>query len=90
MSLAINPELVIAVVLVSGQRYEVKSKSFNIDSYEFVEDSGVQGKDGYLIHGGGDAGVCCSGFDFIDNDRGCRVSGPLTAIAAVDSILVKR
>jgi hypothetical protein len=85
MSLAINVDNVSAVLLADGW-HTVADDSFMLDSYEFVCRE-------TLAHGGGDGGICATGFrfleDFDDNAgkayRGdnARVSGPLTAILAV-------
>jgi|ERR1043166_2418999 hypothetical protein len=74
MSLAIDIETIKAVLL-SGTWYEVRDKSFNLDSYEFSED-------GRTIHGGGSGGVCSTGFRFHTTGNAV-IQGPLTAIEAV-------
>lgn len=74
MSLAINTDKVTGVLLADGW-HDVKGKSFDLDSYEYVwEDR--------LVHGGGASDVCATGFTFTDG-QGSRYAGPLTAIQAV-------
>ena len=85
MSLAIDVDNVSAVLLADGW-HTVADDSFLLDSYEFIWS-------GALAHGGGNSGVCATGFSFIedfDHNAGeayhgdpARVSGPLTAILAV-------
>lgn len=83
MSLAINPELVSAVVLATG-RYQVRPGTFDLDSYEYVAPHSNPDRDGMVLHGGGNSGVCATGFDFIVEPDGHRMLGPLTAILAVE------
>jgi hypothetical protein len=80
MSLAINVDLVYAVLLADGW-HEVETGSFGLDSYEFGEVD--QRNEFQAIHGGGNSGVCATGFTFKDRSHTGRVSGPLTAIIAV-------
>jgi hypothetical protein len=80
MSLAIDIDDVTAVLLADGWHYVYK-KSFALDSYEFMH--GEQ-----LEHGGGNSGVCATGFSFIERDQSAtaveeQISGPLTSIIAV-------
>ena len=83
MSLAIDPNLVTAVLLASG-RYEVQPGTFELDSYEFVEPHSNPDRNGHILHGGGNSGVCATGFDFLVSPNGPRMAGPLTAILAVE------
>ena len=86
MSVAIDVDKVISVLLGDGW-HSVADDSFLIDSYEYLE-GGLP--EGLLVHGGGQSGICASGFSFyeeLDQDAGgafqgdlVRVSGPLTAI----------
>lgn len=85
MSLNIDTNHVGAVLLADGW-HQVKPKSFDCDSYEFVEclrpsENGV-GYHQTLIHGGGNSGVCATGFIFDEPGHGL-ISGPLTSIVAV-------
>jgi hypothetical protein len=82
MSLSIVAETVVAVLLADGW-HRVDPNSFGLDSYEFVES-----EDGYVLHGGGDSGVCATGFSFMSDDLDQQgeqvfIQGPLTAILAV-------
>lgn len=91
MSLAIDVDLVTDVLLADGW-HKVASKSFNLDSYEYLW-SGRTGMtvaqfeehykdDAMLIHPGGNSGVCATGFGF-ETDQGEWMYGPLTAVLAV-------
>ncbi len=73
MSLAIDTNKIVAVLIGNGW-YEVVDRSFDIDSYEFVEDN-------HTVHMGGAGGTCSTGFMF----RGPEgwMMGPLTSILAV-------
>lgn len=80
MSLAIDVDLVERVLLADGW-HPVLNESFSIDSYEFIwTDEGAD----QLLHGGGTNGVCASGFLF-EELTGKWLSGPLTAILAVQT-----
>lgn len=79
MSLAISTDHVTSVLLADGW-HEVASmedgrSSFDLDSYEFH-----QGR--LCVHGGGNSGVCSTGFTFT-TPQGDTLIGPLTAILAV-------
>ena len=74
MSLSIDVDKVIGVLLADGW-HEVGGDSFTLDAYEYL--SGDQ-----LVHGGGQSGVCVTGFEFTDIG-GYVIAGPLTAIHAV-------
>jgi hypothetical protein len=76
MSLAIDVDRVTRVLLADGW-HEVCEDSFGLDSYEYVE------ANGHIRHGGGDSGVCATGFAFKTDDGGEYMAGPLTAILAV-------
>jgi hypothetical protein len=82
MSLAIDVESVAAVLLPNGW-HTVENHSFELGSYEYVSDAGDG--EAELLHGGGTAGVCATGFSFDVSPRpgSDRISGPLTAILAV-------
>jgi hypothetical protein len=89
MSLAIDVDTVTGVLLADGW-HDVADASFNLDSYEFMW-SGSHSKrvadlapdrDPLVLHGGGQVGVCATGFEFRDPD-GSLICGPLTAILAV-------
>ena len=82
MSLAIEVDDVVKVN-ISGtwhdvNRYDDGRSSFALDSYEFICQS-------ELLHGGGEGGICATGFTFIDADTNLRIEGPLTSITAVMS-----
>ena len=68
MSLQINESKVTRVLLADGWH---DCQGFGVDSYEFG------------THGGGQDGVCATGFVFRDAATGEQVAGPLTAILAV-------
>lgn len=88
MSLAINPDEVVAVLLVDGW-HRVEDDSFTLDAYEFIEPHPNPDRDGLMLHGGGQYGVCANGFCFREvigrgEDREVVLTqGPLTAVLAV-------
>jgi hypothetical protein len=64
----------VVAVLIGNTWINIDKASLDIDSFEFLSE-------GHTVHGGGNSGVCASGFSFrIDGDEIC---GPLTAIQAV-------
>lgn len=75
MSLAIQTADITAVLLTDGW-HPVTPGTFDLDSYEYLEDD-------QLLHGGGHSGVCATGFTFQAEDTNQRITGPLTAIQAV-------
>ena len=80
MSLNIDVDDVVKVN-ISGtwhdvHQYDEGGSSFFLDAYEFIYDS-------ILLHGGGQGGVCETGFTFVDDDTNLKISGPLTSITAV-------
>ena len=75
VSLNINVDKVQAVLLADGW-HEVVGKSFDLDAYEFHDNDVV-------VHGGGQSGVCATGFRFKTKDG--VLTGPLTAVLAVRS-----
>ncbi len=80
MSLAIEVDDVVKVN-ISGKWYDVNRykdgrSSFALDAYEFLNGS-------LLLHGGGEGGICATGFTFFDADTNLKISGPLTSITAV-------
>lgn len=89
MSLTIDVDRVAAVLLGDGW-HQVATRSFNIDSYEYIW---TDGDTRTLLHEGGRSGVCATGFTFLedlDENAGgayvgdeVRVCGPMTAILAV-------
>ena len=89
MSLSIDPEKVTEVLL--DRWYVVKGKSFTLDAYEYVERAEDNDDHDFILHGGGQYGVCANGFDFeclqLADPPGrpitVRICGPLTAIQAV-------
>jgi hypothetical protein len=77
MSLYINIEKVYAVCV--GNRWtQIEEGSFDLDSYEFQHDDN-------LLHGGGQGGLCATGFrgKVIDDPIGGFIQGPLTALQGV-------
>jgi hypothetical protein len=75
MSLDIDTEGV-AEVLLSDGWHVVHGKTFELDEFEFT----YQGR---RVHGGGDSGVCATGFSFVTDQEGSRLAGPLTSILAL-------
>lgn len=87
MSLAIDTDKVVGVLLADGW-HGVAAKSFDIDSYEFLYYHNPSDPSDFMMsHGGGQSGVCASGFMFTETyegtSGGAKVYGPLTAILAV-------
>ena len=80
MSLAIDMARVTSVLL-GGEWIAVIAESFDIDSYEFMDDRFGLGDPRSVRHGGGASGICASGFYF-ESSNGF-VYGPLTSIQAV-------
>jgi len=80
MSLAIEVDEVVKVNIDGTwhdvNRYDDGRSSFGLDSYEFICQS-------ELLHGGGEGGICATGFTFIDAETNLTISGPLTSITAV-------
>lgn len=76
MSLYIDVDKVTEVLLTDGW-HTVADSSFNLDSSEYHYGD-------MLLHGGGNSGVCATGFTFID-DQGKTLFDPLTAILAVNT-----
>ncbi len=83
MSLSLDVDKVTAVLLVDGW-HEVAEDSFGLDSYEYLwwPPGLADGKEPHVLHGGGRAGICSTGFQF-KSDAGDAISGPLSAIQAV-------
>lgn len=90
MSLAIDVDRVIRVLLADGW-HDVVEQSFSLDAYEYLW-SGRDGvtvdqldaeDDAMLLHGGGQGGVCATGFGFRD-EKGRWLCGPLTSVLAVE------
>jgi len=99
MSLAIDVEKVATILLSDGWHVLVK-KSFCLDSYEFLSyPDGYDHKKGWhqkdkfggemepmVLHGGGNSGVCATGFSCIEYTKEGRkqeLFGPLSSILAV-------
>jgi hypothetical protein len=84
MSLQINAPKITRVLLADGWH---EAQNFGTDSYEFgayFHDSDWSSGVGFdCIHGGGQSGVCATGFAFTDPGTGVTIAGPLTAILAV-------
>jgi hypothetical protein len=82
MSLAIDPDSVTHVLLADSEGWhEVDHGTFDLDAYEYVIAHEGPLESGDILHGGGQSGVCATGFTFRSGMY--RVSGPLTAIVAV-------
>jgi hypothetical protein len=82
MSLAIDVDSISVVLLADGW-HDVKDKSFTLDSYEYLWYPSAEAHERgefEIMHGGGQSGVCATGFSF--KEQGI-ISGPLTAILAV-------
>ena len=80
MSLNIDVDDVVKVN-ISGTWHDVYQynegvSSFFLDAYEFIYDQNLE-------HGGGQGGICATGFTFIDAETNLTISGPLTSIIAV-------
>lgn len=98
MSLAIDVDKV-GAVLIDGEWYVVLDQSFTLDSYEYLWWSRGEGAvntmggdyDPDILHGGGQSGICATGFSFkaaranLGQAGGdyTMMSGPLSAIQAV-------
>lgn len=80
MSLAIDVDAVTGVLLADGW-HAVKGASFELDSYEYLWDR--EGGEQVILHGGGQSGVCATGFGFRDAKQDAWLFGPLTSILAV-------
>ena len=83
MSLAINVERVKAV-LIGNEWLECRPGSFDLDAYEFGQGDITSREEDpfHIVHGGGQSGVCATGFTFLGTDDQ-RYGGPLTAIQTV-------
>jgi hypothetical protein len=100
MSLGIDVDKVVRVLLADGW-HDVHDNSFTLDSYEYLWWEGGSGpradRDPMILHGGGRSGVCATGFAFttLTTPDGAarrvkrRMSGPLTAILAVEEKVTK-
>ena len=77
MSLAINVDDVVAVLLADGW-HEVYGRSFDIDAYEYTAGK----KQVISFDPETSVGVTYMGFVFTDS-KGDRLAGPMTAIQAV-------
>lgn len=86
MSLLIDINRVESVLLADGW-HDVVDGSFDLDAYEFgtweQNREYTSGKEFRAVHGGGQSGVCATGFSFKTNHEATLISGPLTAILAV-------
>jgi hypothetical protein len=77
MSLRIDIDYVKSVLLADGW-HPVYKESFDIDSYEFIQEANSRPM---LIHSG-EHSTCAAGFSFME-DEDTVISGPMTAILAV-------
>jgi hypothetical protein len=84
MSLAINPERVIRILLADGW-HDCADASFDLDAYEFIEQYD-KGKTRTIFGGGQDKQVPSTGFVFTDTESGNQLFGPITSIIAVETI----
>ena len=75
VSLDIDIEEVAEVLLADGW-HVVHGKTFVLDDFDFT-------RAGRRVHGGGDSGVCSTGFSFVTDEAGSRIAGPLTSILAL-------
>jgi hypothetical protein len=93
VSLAINPDHVTEVLLADGW-HQVDDmapdrSSFDLDSYEYELPHPDDNREGLVLHGGGQSGICATGFTFTEPvyEDGechlCQITGPLTSILAV-------
>lgn len=94
MSLGIDVDRVVRVLLTDGW-HDVEGNSFFVDSYEYLW-SGMDGvsvrqfrtahpgEQPLLVHGGGQGGVCATGFRFTETGTFADLCGPLTAILAIE------
>lgn len=74
----------ITQVLIGNEWHEVEPETFDLDSYEYM--GGEHYGDDHCLHGGGNSGVCATGFTFQPKGHSTsRICGPLTAIQAVRS-----
>jgi len=84
MSLQINFPKITRVLLADGWH---DCQRFGTDAYEFgsyyLDHEYSSGAGFDLVHGGGQSGVCATGFAFIDAATGEQIAGPLTAVLAV-------
>lgn len=84
MSLQINERRVTRVLLADGWP---DAQGFDLDAYEFgvyyPDHDYASGVGFHCVHGGGQSGVCATGFVFRDVATGRQIAGPLTAILAV-------
>lgn len=84
MSLQINEPKITRVLLADGWH---GCTGFGLDAYEFgyyyADRDYASGLAFGCEHGGGQSGVCATGFAFIDTATGQQIAGPLTAILAV-------
>jgi len=92
MGLHIDVRDVTSVLLADGW-HDVEPGTFTLDAYEFADTTPDEyanaTDDRPLLHGGGAAGVCATGFEFAVRDGsekrrgGSLIAGPLTAVLAV-------
>ena len=87
MSLLIDVDQVTRV-LIAGRWWDVADNSFTLDAYEYVWRHRGVDRAPLVEHGGGESGVCATGFrfkvagDLLNESR--FIAGPLTAIQAVE------
>lgn len=76
MSLSIDTDKVTHVLLTDGIWHKVIGKTFDLDSYEYLD------RGHCILQGGMVEGVVSTGFTFRE-DEDTVISGPLTALHAV-------
>ncbi|OQB75657.1 MAG: hypothetical protein BWX92_02532 [Deltaproteobacteria bacterium ADurb.Bin135] len=84
MSLSININKVTDVLLADGWH---KVKSFDLDSYEYVDPEWFESyNQKWILHKGGESKITATGFVFISDDPteyGVTIKGPLSSIIAI-------
>lgn len=84
MSLQINEPKITRVLLADGWH---DCREFGLDAYEsgsYIHDHDYASGVGFdMTHGGGQSGVCATGFVFRDVTTDTQIAGPLTAVLAV-------
>ena len=90
MSIAINPDKVTHILLadytadnLDSGWWKVEPETLYFDSYEFVYPPETPNGEYDIVHGGGQSGVCATGFSFRPEGGDGWLSGPLTSIIAV-------
>ena len=66
----------VAEVLLADGWHVVHDRTFVLDDFDFTHA-------GRRVHGGGESGVCSTGFSFVTDEAGSRIAGPLTSVLAL-------